>query len=40
MVIMQSVKPAPNKTKEKSVPIPELSLDENETTIDVMDYRK
>ena len=38
IVIMQSVKPAPNKQKSKKIPIPELSTDEKDTVIDVMDY--
>lgn len=37
-VIMWSVKPAPNQKKKKQIPVPELSVDDSETVIEVMDY--
>lgn len=40
VVIMQSVKPAPNRKKQKKIPIPELSMDDQDTVIDVIDYRQ
>lgn len=38
---MQSIKPAPETKKTKKIPLPELSVDEDDQTeIEVEDYRK
>lgn len=39
-VIMFSIKPAPNRKQKKSIPVPELQIDDAETTIEVIDYNR
>ena len=40
IVIMGSIKPSPEKRKKKNIIVPDLAIDDQETTIEVLDLRE